>query len=1239
MHGALTPERFRRIEEVFDAVADAADDERAGLLVRLAGDDHALRREVESLLAAWTGSAPRLDAAIAREVALVADSQRHIDGRYQLLEKLGEGGMGVVYSARDRLTGQHVAIKRVHLKAVTSPTRSSTTALLALAREFRTLATIRHPYVISVLDYGFGADREPYFTMELLAGARSLLAATEGESVLLKVRLLVQVLAALTYVHRRGVLHRDLKPANVLVVGDGEAARVVVLDFGIACVRDPSDPAALAGTIGYMAPELFAGATPGEAGDLWAVAVIACELLLGRRPFADRGTLERPPTSDAELPSFESDEGLSPALAAVLRRALRVAPADRHADAATFARELANAVGLAPPVESAEIRESFLSAAAFVAREAELATLQAALERAIDGAGSIVLVGGESGVGKSRLLDELRSFALVRGVRVTRGQAVDVGGAAYQIWRGALRPLCLDTGLDDADAGVLRVAIPDIAALLGRPIPDPPEVEPQPAELRFIAAAERLLRRVRAPLVLLLEDLHWSDTASLRVLQRLSAEAAQRPLLVVASFRDDERPGLPGELPAARLLPLRRLTTDAIAELGRSMLGPAGGDPGLVALLARETEGNALFVVEVVRALAEEVGALARVGADGRLPEQVTAGGIEAVLRRRVARVPAPAWPLLTAAAVFGRELDVRVLAALDGELGERLAADLAACTATGVLEVHQDGLRFSHHRLRGELLAGLPTAERIAWHRRVAAAIERAHAGDLAAHAAMLAHHYEQADEPRREAEHRVTAGERASRGGAVDAAIIHLERAGVLFDRAGVPALAQARTLYELIRAYNGAERYDEAFVVLRRMYAELGYPQPRSPLGLLGNIVRRLGQHALARVRPAAPRTTPAYPEIGAASLTLNGRIAIFQSPAQMLSSLLDSVVLAERSGEPALLVASCGGMRMLTAVSLFAGLSDGYRRRAQRAAEALPDTRLDVRAYVEMIESAVHIHRGEWAPAQARIATELALRRRMGDWPAELFALLQGHFAALYRGDLASALDLLRRIDALAVRDGSGQMRWNAEHLYGQLALRRGALDEAARLFAEAEARMVGTPLRDLRVLLGGPAALCELRRGDREAALPRADAALDRLADTPPMQYSLLEYLSAVLEVHMDLWSTAEERSALAARITRGLAVLRKFAIVMPIVRPRALLWHGRWAAARGHRRLAALLLGRALAAAERLRMPFDEALVRASLASLTADPPRAAEQARRAAALFERVDAGWYAAAVTSDHR
>lgn len=652
--------------------------------------------------------------------------------RYRMIDQIGQGGMGRVFRAVDRLSGQIVALKQV--------TISNTDAAelrLSLAQEFKTLASLRHPHIISVLDYGFDSDRQPYFTMEFLDAARTLAQYGAACSERQKYEAIFQILQALAYLHRRGIIHRDLKPANVLVTTEGNAK---VVDFGLAIPREYEDERVV-GTLAYIAPETLQGAQPSQASDLYAVGLMAYELLSGRHPFdLSDSTLfiEQLLTSEPDLSVLDIKRDIVPIIGRLLARY----PEGRYHDAAQVIDDLQRALQYSIELDTT-LRESFLQAATFVGRRDELNTLHAALRDALAGHGSAWLVGGESGVGKSRLLDELRTLALVEGALMMRGQSVQSGGLPYRQWRDPMRRMVLDTPLSDLEAGVLQEIVPDIEDLIGRKIPPIQRLEGAPGQQRLIQTIIDLFKRQDQPMVVLLEDLQWASE-SLQPLKVLNQQLADLPILIVGTYRDDERPELPDELPDMQVVKLHRLSVSEIAALSQSMLGQAGENPNVVDLLQRETEGNTFFIVEVVRALAEDAGDLHKVGMV-TLPGRVVAGGIQAVIRRRLRRVPDSARPLLNMAAVAGRQLDMAVMEHLKADT--ELETWLTICENAAILEVHEERWQFTHDKLREGLLSDIPDEDRPRINRRVAMAIEKVYPDDPARAVALTEHWYAAGD------------------------------------------------------------------------------------------------------------------------------------------------------------------------------------------------------------------------------------------------------------------------------------------------------------------------------------------------------------------------------------------------------------------------------------------------------------------------------------------------------------
>jgi tetratricopeptide (TPR) repeat protein len=688
--------------------------------------------------------------------------------RYRLLEEIGEGGMGSVYRALDRLTGQVVALKqmRVHPSDLqfTSRVFGSNTydSMLGLAYEFRTLATLRHPNIVEVLDYGFTVSEEeesllPFFTMRLVENAQTITeyAAHLDDSGM--VRLLIEVLNALTYLHRRGIIHRDLKPGNVLVTRDGQ---VKVMDFGLALHQSQSISDVYGnavGTLAYMAPELFEDEHASARSDLYSLGIIAYEMFTGVHPFKSTNIAALLTNVMTRKPDMR---GLPPEIAGVIEKLLSKTWQTRYQTTEEVIVALYSAMRAPRPSEDSSVRESFLQAAKFVGREAELARLTEMMQGLAAGKGAAYLIGGESGVGKSRLLDELRIQAMVEGVTVLRGQGVADGGLPYGLWREPVRRLILSTRISDQEAGILQEIVPDIADLLEREIPTRPHLSASASQQRLTMMIVRLFKRYcenNHPTLLILEDLHWS-TESLEVMKALYRALSDIPLLLLGSYRDDERPTLPDELAPIDTLTLKRLAPDAIAQLSEAMLGEAGTEPKLLDLLQRETEGNVFFLVEVVRVLAEEAGNIAGIKTM-QLPDQVFAGGVQEVIQRRLSRIPEAIYDVLKLAAVIGRQIDLQVLAhALRQNLPRRLENILSVCSSAAVLEVMDDRWRFTHDKIREYILAQLRAEERPPLHRQVAEAIEVTYPNDDA-YAGILVEHWHQAGDFQKEAQYAATA------------------------------------------------------------------------------------------------------------------------------------------------------------------------------------------------------------------------------------------------------------------------------------------------------------------------------------------------------------------------------------------------------------------------------------------------------------------------------------------------
>ena len=276
-----------------------------------------------------------------------------IDDRYEIIDTLGAGGMGQVYRARRIRLGDEVAIKVMQTSHTAPPE-----ARERFLRESRACAQLRHPNIVGILDFDFDASNQPFMVMELLSGP-SLREEIELESPMPPARvaaILGPVAAALQLAHDRGITHRDLKPANIVVHRYESGERVYkVIDFGLAAMKAASDetrltdPAFFVGTLAYAAPEQIRGDAVTAATDVYALGVIAYEMLTGARPFdaGNRVTLINQMLTVRPVSPAAHRAGLSATIDHAVMRALDKDPLARWPSATDFVNALRDAGGSA----------------------------------------------------------------------------------------------------------------------------------------------------------------------------------------------------------------------------------------------------------------------------------------------------------------------------------------------------------------------------------------------------------------------------------------------------------------------------------------------------------------------------------------------------------------------------------------------------------------------------------------------------------------------------------------------------------------------------------------------------------------------------------------------------------------------------------------------------------------------------------------------------------------------------
>ena len=581
--------------------------------------------------------------------------------------------------------------------------------------------------------------------------------------------LAIAVAAALTQVHRRGLVHKDIKPANILV--NRTTGAVKLTGFGIASRlprerQAPAPPESIAGTLAYMAPEQTGrmNCSIDARSDLYALGITLYQMLTGSPPFTAADPMEWVHCHIARKPVPPSERlaTVPAALSNLVLKLLAKTAEERYQTAAGLERDLRHCLAAweaqhridAFPLGQQDTPDRLLIPEKLYGREREIEALLGAFDRVVtSGRPELVLVAGYSGIGKSAVVNELHK-ALVpsRGLFVSGKfdqYKRDIPYATLtQAFQGLIRALL---GKSDAELAGWRDAlgealgpngrlvidvVPELKLLIGEQ-PPVQELPPQQAQGRLQLVFRRFLgvfARPEHPLTLFLDDLQWLDEATLDMLADLLIQADVQQLLVIGAYRDNEvysAHPLMRRLDAIRtagaLVEEVRLAPLAREDLGWLVADTLSCPPSVAAPLAQlvheKTAGNPFFAIQFISALAEE--GLLRFDHDAvrwhwdldRLHAKGYTDNVADLMVAKLSRLPAETQAVLQQLACLGNVAEVAMLSLVLETTEQRINAALWAAVRLELVERLEDSYRFIHDRVQEAAYSLIPERLRVEAH------------------------------------------------------------------------------------------------------------------------------------------------------------------------------------------------------------------------------------------------------------------------------------------------------------------------------------------------------------------------------------------------------------------------------------------------------------------------------------------------------------------------------------------
>ncbi|MBN2381867.1 protein kinase [bacterium] len=758
--------------------------------------------------------------------------------RYRIEARLGSGGMGTVYKATDLTDNRILALKVLDYRGTVDESESR------FRREFRAISKCHHPHVVVVHD--ISSDGTILFiVMEYIKGPdlrghliRKLKNKGVQEFSLREfIEIFIQVCDGLDFIHSQKIIHRDIKPENILIESGPHAK---IMDFGLSRVLDVSSyitkTGEIMGTAAYLSPEQGRGEKVGYWSDIYSLGVVMFEAVTGRLPFNGTNPIALVFQHIQEMPVSPKtyNPGIPDKLEQIIMKTLQKDPFERYQRASEIVDDLryvvdeASSAGVIDEktsvlelLSSLVKRPDFLFDPVFVGRREELNQINEMIIDVKNDRGATLLIEGDAGIGKTRLVEEasrfIKKFMKKGTILMVSGSCAEHETIPYKPLIECLRNLLVKSEvLSDQqtrehinDWGKeLATLLPELGVFLKggseRVVINDAQTEPNHEKIKQVLyqSVARFLRLIcdRRPIIIFVDNLQWADSATLDMFRALMSETANMPLLLMSAYRPydfirtffqflSERKQVSGTY-SARRLSIKPLKSKDIKKMVLSMLGSSTLTfESFIDRITTISEGNPYYIEEIMRSSLEE-GTLRRHEGSWQIDQESVQSismpsTIRELVMKRLQHLTPVLQHMLEYVAVLGRVNQISLLSTLMNMPEQDILNLIDDLIRQGILVENQPNQKepeeysFQHTLLRDILVKRIQRKSKMLIHERIANYFEETYRDSQDEHFEQLAYHYLQSRNKAKALKYVLLSADRADRIFANETALDYYRKA----------------------------------------------------------------------------------------------------------------------------------------------------------------------------------------------------------------------------------------------------------------------------------------------------------------------------------------------------------------------------------------------------------------------------------------------------------------------------